>query len=89
MKILIDMNLSPNWVGVFERYDIESIHWSSFGDPRERDVVIMEWARSNGYIVFTHDLDFGSLTKPDFWQVDTAWFSEIKEHAINNTSRTN
>lgn len=21
----------------------------------------MEWARTNGYIVFTHDLDFGSL----------------------------
>jgi predicted nuclease of predicted toxin-antitoxin system len=21
----------------------------------------MEWARANGYLVFTHDLDFGSL----------------------------
>jgi len=31
------------------------------GDTREKDSVIMEWARTNGYIVFTHDLDFGSL----------------------------
>jgi predicted nuclease of predicted toxin-antitoxin system len=61
MKILIDMNLSPGWVEVFNKYDVEAIHWSSIGDPRERDVVIMEWARNNEYIVFTHDLDFGSL----------------------------
>ena len=61
MKILIDMNLSPNWVAVFAKYNIEALHWSNVGDPRERDTVIMEWARTNGYIVFTHDLDFGSL----------------------------
>ncbi|MFB2767859.1 DUF5615 family PIN-like protein [Pelatocladus sp. BLCC-F211] len=61
MKILIDMNLSPDWVVVFERYNIESVHWSSVGNPHERDTVIMEWAKAYGYIVFTHDLDFGSL----------------------------
>ncbi len=61
MKILIDMNLSPDWVKVFEKYDIEAVHWSSVGDPREKDRVIMEWARAKGYIVLTHDLDFGSL----------------------------
>ncbi|MEH1978941.1 DUF5615 family PIN-like protein [Nostoc sp.] len=61
MKILIDMNLSPDWVAVFERYNISSVHWSTIGDPREKDSIIMEWARTNGYIVFTHDLDFGSL----------------------------
>lgn len=61
MKILLDMNLSPDWVAVFERYKISAVHWSTIGDPREKDAVIMEWARTNGYIVFTHDLDFGSL----------------------------
>ncbi|MEH2416564.1 DUF5615 family PIN-like protein [Nostoc sp.] len=61
MKILIDMNLSPDWVKVFEKYDIEAVHWSNVGDPREKDMVIMEWVRANGYILFTHDLDFGSL----------------------------
>jgi predicted nuclease of predicted toxin-antitoxin system len=61
MKILIDMNLSPDWVKVFEKYDIEAVHWSNVGDPREKDTVIMEWVKANGYIVFTHDLDFGSL----------------------------
>lgn len=61
MKLVIDMNLSPDWVAAFEKYNISAIHWSTVGDPRERDSVIMEWARTNGYIVFTHDLDFGSL----------------------------
>jgi predicted nuclease of predicted toxin-antitoxin system len=56
-----DINLSPDWVIVFDRYNLEAIHWSNIGDPRELDVVIMEWARNNGYVVFTHDLDFGSL----------------------------
>ncbi len=61
MKILIDMNLSPDWVAVFERYNISAVHWSTVGNPREKDSIIMEWARTNEYIVFTHDLDFGSL----------------------------
>jgi len=61
MKILIDINLCPNWVAVFAKYNIEALHWSNIGDFRERDTVIMEWARTNEYIIFTHDLDFGSL----------------------------
>ena len=61
MKILIDMNLSPDWVAVFQRNDIEAVHWSTIGKSDARDTVIMEWARNNNYIVFTHDLDFGTL----------------------------
>ncbi|HBE19643.1 MAG TPA: hypothetical protein DEG17_22565 [Cyanobacteria bacterium UBA11149] len=61
MKILIDMNLSPDWVQVFENSGIKSVHWSNIGDPRATDRVIMNWASANGYIVFTNDLDFGSL----------------------------
>ncbi len=61
MKILIDMNLAPEWVEVLKRHGWDAAHWSSLGDPRAPDRVIMEWARSNGYVVFTHDLDFGAL----------------------------
>jgi predicted nuclease of predicted toxin-antitoxin system len=31
------------------------------GDSRAHDSEIMAWARQNGYVVFTHDLDFGTL----------------------------
>jgi predicted nuclease of predicted toxin-antitoxin system len=61
MKILIDMNLSPGWVGVLMREGWQAAHWSTLGDPRAPDEVIMDWARANGYVVFTHDLDFGTL----------------------------
>jgi len=61
MKLLIDMNLSPQWVEVFERNGWQALHWSTVGDPRAADRVIMDWAQANGYVVFTHDLDFGTL----------------------------
>ena len=61
MKLLIDMNLSPDWVEVFERQGWQAVHWSAVDDPRASDSTIMAWARANGYVVFTHDLDFGTL----------------------------
>lgn len=61
MKILLDMNLSPDWVGVLAKHDIPSVHWSTVGDPRAEDTEIIEWARINNYVIFTHDLDFGTM----------------------------
>ncbi|HEX2122733.1 MAG TPA: DUF5615 family PIN-like protein [Thermoanaerobaculia bacterium] len=61
MKILIDMNLTPAWVEFFAARGIESVHWSTVGDPRADDRMIMDHARAEGMIVFTHDLDFGNV----------------------------
>jgi predicted nuclease of predicted toxin-antitoxin system len=61
MKILVDMNLSPQWCEVLRQQDWESDHWSALGDPRAADTVIMAYAKAQGYIVFTHDLDFGAI----------------------------
>src|SRR5919205_2801890 len=61
MKILVDMNLSPDWVELFARHGLSAAHWSTIGDPCAEDPVLMQWARENGYVVFTHDLDFGTL----------------------------
>lgn len=77
MKIVIDMNLSPEWVREFNSYDIEAVHWSSVGKHDAVDSAIMQWAKMNDYIIFTHDLDFGTalaLTnaeKPSVVQVRT------------------
>jgi predicted nuclease of predicted toxin-antitoxin system len=60
IKLLIDMNLSPDWVAVFGRHGWHAVHWSSIGNPKASDKTIMEWAIANGFIVFTHDLDFGT-----------------------------
>ena len=61
MKILIDMNLSPAWVVSLGEAGFESIHWSRVGDPRASDKIVMDYARAHGYVVLTHDLDFGAI----------------------------
>lgn len=61
MKILIDMNLSPDWVTFFQKEGWEAAHWYSIGAYNAPDYQIMLWAKENGYLVFTHDLDFGTL----------------------------
>jgi predicted nuclease of predicted toxin-antitoxin system len=61
VKVLIDMNLSPDWAPVLQRHGWPAIHWSSVGDPRATDRTIMDWAAANAHIVFIHDLDFGTM----------------------------
>lgn len=61
MKLIVDMNLSPAWIPVLQVAGHEALHWSVVGDPRAQDSEVMTWARRNGFVVFTHDLDFGAL----------------------------
>lgn len=61
LKFLIDMNLSPDWVERFAQEGWDAVHWSTVGDPRALDSVIMDFAQSNGFVVFTHDLDFSAI----------------------------
>jgi predicted nuclease of predicted toxin-antitoxin system len=61
MKILIDMNLSPDWVSVLGDKNIDAVHWSQIGSPKAPDHQIFSYAQSNDYVVFTHDLDFGDI----------------------------
>ena len=61
MKLLIDMGLSAEWREIFEAHGFEARHWSEIGDPKAKDREILAWAREHGFIVFTHDLDFGHL----------------------------
>lgn len=61
MKIVIDMNLSPDWVPVLRLAGHTVTHWASIGSPCATDREILAWAREHGQIVFTHDLDFGAI----------------------------
>jgi predicted nuclease of predicted toxin-antitoxin system len=55
------MNLPPEWITELAGHGWSAVHWSTVGDPCAEDAEIMSWARSNGYAVFTHDLDFGTM----------------------------
>ena len=61
MRILIDMNLSPTWVQFFVTHGIEAAHWSAIGEASTPDSRILDYAASNEFVVFTHDLDFGAV----------------------------
>jgi len=61
VRLLVDMNLSPEWIAELSRHGYSAVHWSTVGAPRTADPTIMAWARDNGYVVFTHDLDFGAI----------------------------
>ncbi len=61
MRILIDMNLSPEWVKFFEQNKVQSTHWSEVGEANASDEDIFNWAREHGAWIFTHDLDFGAI----------------------------
>jgi predicted nuclease of predicted toxin-antitoxin system len=60
-RLVIDMNLSPSWVAELAAHGWSAVHWSTVGDPSADDATIMAWARANGHVVFTHDLDFGTM----------------------------
>jgi len=61
MKLLVDMNLGLGFVAELQALGIEARHWSQVGALDAPDVVIMEWARREGFVVLTSDLDFGAL----------------------------
>jgi predicted nuclease of predicted toxin-antitoxin system len=61
MKFLVDMNLSPGWVGFLVEAGFEAVHWSNIGPVDAADSVLMQWAAEHGYIVLTNDLDFGAI----------------------------
>jgi len=61
VKLVVDVNLPPKWVEFLATRGIEAVHWSQVGDLRATDSTIMKWARDEGYIVLTSDLDFSAL----------------------------
>ena len=77
MKIVIDMNLPPDWVSILESHGWKCRHWSTIGSPSAEGSEILEWAKQNNFVVFTHDLDFGALLaasraeRPSVFQIRT------------------
>ena len=67
--------MSVEWVTELALHGWSAVHWSTVGDPSAEDSVLMAWALANGYVVFTHDLDFGTMlalthaTGPSVFQV--------------------
>lgn len=63
MKILLDMNVSTNWIQYLQALEfVEDVrHWSTLGAPDALDTDILAFSHDNDFIIFTRDLDFGKL----------------------------
>ncbi|WP_437671145.1 DUF5615 family PIN-like protein [Sorangium sp. So ce131] len=61
IRLLVDMNLAPRWVGELGSLGIGAVHWSSVGAADATDREIFSWASANGCVVLTCDLDFTDL----------------------------
>lgn len=59
MKVLIDMNLSTEWVELRRNTRHEAVHWPSVGQADAGDDELLQWARDSGAVIPTNDLDFG------------------------------
>lgn len=44
VQLLVDMNLSVEWVTELANRGWSAVHWSTVGDPRADDATIMAWA---------------------------------------------
>jgi len=61
VQLVVDMNLSVEWIAELTAHGWSAVHWSTVGDPHADDTAIMAWALANSYVVFTHDLDCGAM----------------------------
>ena len=68
IKIIIDIYLPPSLVSILENEGWEALHWSSIGDPGATDSEIMRYAKKGGYVILTHDLDFGAILAATGWK---------------------
>jgi predicted nuclease of predicted toxin-antitoxin system len=59
MRLLIDVNLSPEWCKVLEAHGHEAVYWLNVGVNNASDETILEYAATHNYVLFTNDLDFG------------------------------
>jgi predicted nuclease of predicted toxin-antitoxin system len=61
MRLLVDMNMSPDLCARFRAMGREAVHWSVLGTPNAPDTAIMAHAKAHSFVVLTHDLDFGAI----------------------------
>lgn len=61
MRVLIDMNLSPRWVGALNDARLEPAHWSKLGHYDAPDSAVMSLARERNCVVLTSELSVSAI----------------------------
>ncbi len=58
MRLLIDHNLSPSLASILQDIYPDSIHVYAIGLEESDDLVVWEYARTNGFVIVTKDADY-------------------------------
>lgn len=61
MTIVIENCLPLSWTEFLRQHGRIARHWRGLGLPNASDAEIMRWAKENGAVVLTQDLDFTKL----------------------------
>ena len=61
MSLLLDMNLSPSWSEFFTAKGYPTNHWATLGKANAPDADILSYAKEQGLVILTFDLDFTDL----------------------------
>jgi predicted nuclease of predicted toxin-antitoxin system len=61
LKILVDVNLSPEWIRILCSRGWNAVHWTAIGPANATDATLFGWARENDAILLTQDLDFTKI----------------------------
>ncbi|WP_201219744.1 DUF5615 family PIN-like protein [Halochromatium roseum] len=55
LRLVIDVNLSPEWVPILSEAGFEAVHWTEIGDPSASDRVTTPLPRRPGVRCFAAD----------------------------------
>ena len=61
MKVVVDVNFPPSLAAALSTAGVEAVHWTTQGEATAPDAEILEWARREGWVVLTQDLDFPDI----------------------------
>lgn len=51
MKFVVDMNLSPQWVGFLGGAGFDAVHWSDVGPANATDSEVLAWVAERSWIL--------------------------------------
>ena len=87
MKFLADMGISPRSVAFLRDLGVEAVHLHELGLDRLPDAEIVKKARHEGYVVLTHDLDFGELLALSGAEVPSVVIFRLQNMRPHNVNR--
>ena len=61
MKVVVDVNFPPSLATALSTAGVEAVHWTTQGKATAPDAEILAWARREGWVVLTQDLDFPDI----------------------------